>query len=583
MPKIRPLPPAVISAIAAGEIVERPAVIVKELAENALDAGASQITIEVIEGGKERIIVKDNGHGMDTDDLLLSIERHTTSKIFSAEDLHQLHTFGFRGEALASIAAVSKMTIQSRAEGSEVGYQLVINHGQQKTEKPVGMAVGTTIMVEELFRELPARRKFLKQTATELRHITQVVTQLALSHPQLGIFFTHNNQVICTLPQNQTFGERIFSLFGSEITRSFIPIADQTQSAADSSLLITGALGVPQSGRRTRAHQYLFVNQRPITDQLISHTVKEAYGSLLAAKIEPAFILSITLPADKVDVNIHPRKEMVRFLEAPELKQHLHAIIKSTLQTADLSYTYKPESDVSLWVLNDSAGPANTHPIQSQDRSASPATHEILKNLVHLWSLDESPADHILQIDKTYLCAPTKSGFLLVDQHAAHERILFEQLKEALRSADQKLITSTQLSPPQVVELSLSDSQVLVQELETLTRLGFEIEHFGRNSFKISQVPTLLADHDLRQTLQDFIDNHLEGNPTTGVDQATERTLTYLACRSAVKAGDYLTPQQRQDLLTKLSQTPNQATCPHGRPTTIIYSQYELEKMFHRR
>jgi DNA mismatch repair protein MutL len=582
MPIIRPLPPSVISAIAAGEIVERPAVIVKELVENAVDAGATQVSIKIVEGGKEKILVSDNGRGMDEEDLHLSVQRHTTSKIFTSEDLQQLHTFGFRGEALASISAVSKMTIRSRAAATENGYQLVIDHGHVQSEKPVGMPVGTMIIIEELFRDLPARKKFLKQPATELRLITQIITQLALAHPELGIFFTHNHQVIYSLPQTQTFGERILTVFGSEMTRSFLPLQAHNQSQQNSPIAISGALGIPQIGRRSRAHQYLFVNQRPITDQLISKTVKDAYGSLLAGKIEPAFILSITLPPHSVDVNIHPRKEIVRFLETDQLLEQLQTLIKATLTTTDLTYTYTGQPDSPLWVLKDSGN--SSEEIQATDRTASASTHSVLKKLVDLWLLDEKTGENILQIDKTYLCAPTKNGFLLIDQHAAHERILFEQLKEKLNSSEVFSATgTTRISPPQIIEMSLNDTQILSSQLEVLTQIGLEIEKFGRTSFKISQVPQLLADHDLRQILQDFVDDFEAGKSATGIDQATERTLTYLACRSAVKAGDYLTPQQRRELLSKLSETPNQATCPHGRPTTITYSQLDLEKMFHRR
>ncbi len=556
---IKPLSDYVIAAIAAGEVAERPAVIVKELIENAIDAEASEITISLTGAGLERIVITDNGSGMSADDLPVAIQRHTTSKITSVDDLEKVSSFGFRGEALASVGSVARLTIQTKQATAKMGYQLVVENGQIQQLEPLGIPNGTTVIVENLFESLPARRKFLKQPATELKQIVETVTATALSQPAVSFHLLNNQKTLLQLSPNQTLHERIQALFGQDISQRSIPLDFQ-----HTYFTVAGFIGQPQLARRSHQHQFLFVNQRFVTHPNIARIIKDSFGSLLEPKAEPLFILQLTLPQPLVDVNVHPRKETVKFLDENQVQEVVKKAVSQALNSQDLTYSYASES-----------------PAFVRDKTASYTTSTILKKAVNAWQLNQESSHEIIQVHNTYLLTQTDQGLLMIDQHAAHERILYEQFLAGF-STEQQAHHSTPLKTPITIELSLIDNQIVIDNLETIRQIGFEIDEFGHHSFKVSALPRLLADRDVKQLLTELIDDMHQGKAVTGLDSLAERTLAYLACRSAIKAGDYLTPNQRAELLKKLAETDSNFTCPHGRPVSVTVNLKDFEKIFKR-
>ncbi len=568
MTNIHLLSPEVISAIAAGEVIERPAVIIKELIENAIDAGATKIEIEVNDEKMRRLRVTDNGAGMSAEDLPIAIQRHTTSKISTVTDLSKILSLGFRGEALASMANVSHLTIASRQPGQEIGYQLVVAHGEIEPIQPVGLPVGTTILVTEIFDKLPARKKFLKSAAAEFKQITEYVVASALCYPELTFILIHNRKHVLNLIAT-TAKNRTAQLFGDSTFANFVPVKSAGKE-------LTGYVGTPQLARRTNQKQYLFINHRPVSPLLISPWIKESFGSLIEPRSEPGWVLFLNLPPATLDINVHPRKETVRFLETSEVKELVISAVKNALNQTDLTYQYQ-SSPHTEWQVNDV--------VQSADRTASSATESVLKKLVEPWKvITDKPV--ILQLDFTYLVTTTKQGVIIIDQHAAHERILYNQFLAALENSTKSSTQPTQtheLPEPINLTLPFTDAQLLSEHLATLQNLGFEIDEFGQQTFKISGVPRLMADRNISQLLNEIIGDLSAGKPVKGVDSVAQRTVAYLACRTAIQAGEVLTEAQRQLLFEKLAATTDSFTCPHGRPTTITFAIRDLEKLFKRR
>ncbi len=559
-----------ITAIAAGEIAERPAVIIKELVENSLDAGATLISIILENSGLDRMIVSDNGLGMTDEDLVLAVQRHTTSKISTVDELQNLQTLGFRGEALASIVSVSQVTIASRTPESEFGYELVATNTRVAAPKPLGLPLGTSITVEKLFSQVPVRKKFQKQPATELKHLTETLTALAISFPSVGFEVKHNQNLIFRVPPSQTATQRIASLFGASFSANLLEVNHEHPG-----LNVTGFIGSPQLARRTHSQQFLFVNQRLVEHPALARKVKAVFGSLLEPRSEPVFILNLTLPPSEVDVNIHPRKQTVAFADELAVLALIESATLQALSQHDLTYHYQP-LPTTADSLHDGSG------IAGQDRTASPATRQQLKQVVEPWHLSLTPNQEILQVHQTYLVMQVADGLVMIDQHAAHERILYEQFLGAFH-AQQHQQQESALEVPQIIELSPSDTQLLQAELETLNQLGFDISPFGGQSFKVCALPELLKDRDAKTVITEFIDELHQDTQLSGIDSAAQRTLAFLACRNAVKAGDYLTPDQRLELVSQLKITNTHFTCPHGRPVTVAFDLRTLEKIFKRR
>lgn len=554
MQKIFPLPQDVIAKIAAGEVIERPAYAIKELVENAIDAHATSIIIHLSESGLKKIVVIDNGDGMNSHDIRECFKPHTTSKLSSEEELHAIYTLGFRGEALSSIASISNMTIKSKTKNEVAGTQVVLQEGKVVDISSIGTPVGTSITIDNLFYPVPARKKFLKSQRTEFRHILDIVSHLALAHPDIRFVLTHNNKTIFDLPKAQDYTNRIQKFLGPAMYEHLIPI-----TYTDQYMGFTGFLAKPQIVTRTQTKQYLFVNQRRVQDKMVSQAVKEAYGNLLEATAAPVFVLFLTVPPEIVDVNVHPRKEQVRFLNKDSLFKTIKENVADTLTKNNLTFLHLD------WKVRD-----------GQTKSYA---GQLLKQLVlsdaALLTTREKNAE-IQQIHNLYLLTSTKQGLLIIDQHAAHERVLYQEfLKAYVKEKDKSEIF--ELSKPETIELSMTELEALEEQKEDLKNLGF---HFRGN--KLLTVPKLFKDWDYQKLIIEMLEDILEEKSVADVGLQENKMLAYLACRSAVKAGDPLTKDQMKKLLDQLEKTENNATCPHGRPVRIAASLQDLHRMFKR-
>lgn len=561
MAKIKHLPKEVIDLIAAGEVVERPAQVVKELIENSLDAKATKIEIELVNGGLDLISLTDDGEGMSQQDLEKSWIRHTTSKMSSKDDFEKITSLGFRGEALASIACVSNLLIQSREEYSQVGFRLEIRDGNLVSSRAVGMPVGTTVRVSELFYNFPARKKFLKKSSVELQKVINIVTKLALNNYQIDFVLRNNDKLlISTLHHEKNWKDRILSLLGSKITENLIPV-----TLGENGYQLNGYISKPQLSRKNKSRQYLFLNSRSITDDKLSKLIKNVYGSLLEPHAYPLFIFDLQVSPNKVDVNVHPQKERVEFLDETDLYFFVRSAVESSLLEHNLTYNFKETAQEKL-VL--------------RDRKTIAHTRDSLKENTELFSVKEVMGDEeIIQVDKTYLIYPTKNGLAMIDQHAAHERILFEQFKESYLRSEKN---PTKLEKPVLLELDIIDQNELSLAKEILNDLGFQLSLEEKKVF-LTHVPYLLLEHDYLSLIMEIIDSRDDNFSRQQIDSQTIRVLNFLACRNAIMSGEYLTMEERKKLIKKLDETKGAYTCPHGRPVRVAISVGELEKIFLRK
>lgn len=570
MRSIHQLPQQLISKIAAGEVIERPMYAVKELIENSLDAGADSVIVHVEDGGLKRITVIDNGVGMSVDDLQESYKPHATSKIATEEDLHKIQTLGFRGEALSSIAAISKLIISSRQKDAASGNNIVIIEGNVQKVVPIGIPAGTHITVENLFYPVPARKKFLKGHRTEFRHILETVMHFAFSHPDVRFVLTHNGKSIIDLPKAESLLVRIQSLLGNDIFANVIPVA-----FSDSYISISGFITKPQITTKTPHKQFLYINNRKIQDKGISSAIKNAYGTLLEKQAYPVFLLYLTIPHEVVDVNVHPKKEEVRFTNARQMLDTVERAVTQTLAEHDIAYNSE------TWKQELFLGDAD--PV-FKGKSTQSFAGKLLKEQQLPWklvSIVKVDPTQLMQIHNLYLLANTDSGLAIIDQHAAHERILFEQYQQAFK--EQKAQTKKYEFPkPKIIEFTPAECELLEEYNEELKRWGFEIEHFKEKSYILQRVPELLKDRDHKVLISEVLENLRIGEKQHDIDSSSTRMIAYLACRSAIKAGDSLTKAQCKDLLEQLEKTANNATCPHGRPTRVMIDLSMIDKMFKR-
>ena len=641
MSKIEILPESVANQIAAGEVVERPASVVKEWLDNAVDAQASQIKIEIEKGGIQKILVTDNGTGMDEEDVNKCCLRHGTSKIATAEDLFQIKTLGFRGEALASIAAVSKLTIRSKTLDQSSGMELKIEGGKRLSLKPVGMPQGTTVLAEALFFNLPARKKFLKTLPTELHHITDTIIDQALAHAEIGFQLFHQERSLLHYPNTvtksvdnllrnskdkisktsaalteDTMALRIKQVLGNSIFSELIPVYFDHPH-----IQISGWVSKPQISHDSRYKQYLFVNGRRINDRGLTKAVKDAFGSLLPAKIYPIFVLYLKLPFDMVDVNVHPRKEEVRFVNSGLVYNSIRKSVSHALENADLTFSgfsQTKEVDFSKDLYDLSLTPSISPLAGESDRSykrnaphdslpfqeAGWGDHSILhgrfsqsqKDFTHTinqhasrvsepilpWGSDTETMYPILQIHNLYLITQSNNGLLIVDQHAAHERVLYEKLLINFQ-AKKNLVQKQNLLIPAEFDLSINEADILRENLKILDQLGFEIKSKGKgNHFQILSVPAILSGKNLIRIITEVISDLKDEQLAKNIDDQSLRALTFLACRSAVKAGDKLSGPEARHIIEALEKTQIKYTCPHGRPVKVEISLKDLEKMFGR-
>jgi DNA mismatch repair protein MutL len=569
---IQVLAPDVASQIAAGEVVERPASVVKELIENALDAGATQITIQCLSAGKKLIEVSDNGEGIVGEELPLAIHRHATSKIRSAQDLWRIKTLGFRGEALASISSIARLTITSRTRYGEMGYRLMVEGGSEAQIKAIGAPMGTTVRVENLFFNVPARLKFLKSDPTERHRIDAVVVDYALAFPQVQFQLIQEGRLSFSSSGNGERREILASLIGVEEARQLIEV---NYEEADSR--ISGLISPPGLTRSNRREIHLFVNRRPIQDSLLTSAVLQAYHTLLMVGRYPLVWLFIEIDPEKVDVNVHPTKAEVRFANPGHLFGSLQHVVRRTLVTNSSLTAATIGSVPPIW-----QPPFDEHQsaLSEFEQAAASMSSSVTHPEAELPALNQQIPllRWIGQVANTYIIAEGPDGLYLVDQHAAHERVLFERF---LRQS-QTTIASQKLLQPALLTLKQAQADLLEEHIPILNRLGFEIVPFGLNTFQIRALPSVFAGANgalaVRATIEDFEENE------EPLKRETEKRLIARICkRIAVKAGQSLSPEEQKALLRELENCQSPRTCPHGRPTMIHLSVDLLERQFGRR
>jgi len=586
--KIKILSEEVINKIAAGEVVERPASIVKELVENSLDAGAKQITIEIRKGGKKFIQVIDDGSGMSKDDAGLALQRHATSKITKLEDLQSIRTLGFRGEALPSIAAVANLTLLTRTEDSPIGYQVRVKRNSLEILE-AGCAPGTTVTVEDLFFNVPARLKFLKADFTESNQITRVVQNFALSHPEVSFELKEDGrQIIKSLPQGQTLVERIASLYGSSIIENLIPLQYENKF-----LRVSGFVTKPKVSYSDRQHQFIFVNQRSIISRLISHAVWQGYKDFLPPSRNSGVFLSMEIEPALVDINVHPTKKEVRFVNEPTV----HTIVKETIrQSLHKEVAMAPGEEKTIYPEGSPfqkrriEEAMRDYLLKSQNWQQAISPEELFKPKKFQFPEPERRVEiegeemvPLGQIDNLYIVARTADGIVILDQHAAWERILYEELLNDFK--DQRIDSQRLLFPIQL-ELPPHNVQMLADNVDLFSRLGFEIEHFGRYSFLVKATPHIMGKEIEKQFILDLIDEisdemkRREGK-TIALEISSD-ILKIMACRAAIMAGQRLSDREMDEVVRRLNRCEFPHICPHGRPTMIKLTREELDRKFKR-
>ena len=579
---IHPLPPELISQIAAGEVVERPASVVKELVENSLDAGARAITVTVQGAGKRLIEVADDGHGIPADELPLAVARHATSKLATADDLFRIHTLGFRGEALASIASVSRFTITSRPAEADTAARLRIEGGRPLGGiEPVGAPVGTTVTVEDLFYNVPARRKFLKADATEKRRIDALLTRYALAYPMVRFRLVQDGRVALQTSGRGDRREVLAALYGPETARRMLAVDD---AAPD--LTIHGFISPPDITKSHRREIVFFVNGRPVQDTTLSAALLKAYHTLLMVGRYPLAVLFLQMPPEEVDVNVHPTKAEVRFRNPDAVFRAVRHAVRRTL----LAYTPIPDLDLPpapteprpTWLESEPSTPwAAPPPEAGQSPAAAPDTPPATSSSEPRQPTLPGQRMPLLrplgQIAATYIVAEGPDGIYLIDQHAAHERVLFERFM----AQQGEEIPSQALLQPVTVHLPPPQARLLEEQLPHLNRWGFQVEPFGPGTFRVRAVPALLADSDPAEALRALVED-FEEDETPLKNEIEARIIARVCKRVAVKGGQVLTPEAQKALLRDLEACENPRSCPHGRPTMIHISVDTLEKQFGR-
>ena len=585
---IRILPPEVAAKIAAGEVVERPASVVKELIENAIDAGATEIRIEVRQGGKRLIRVADNGCGIPSAEVELAFARHSTSKLSSVDDLAHIVTLGFRGEALASIAAVSHLTMLTRVTDEPVGSHLRLEGGNLANREGRGCPVGTIVTVENLFYNIPARLKFLRSEATERQHIDQLVTRYAMAYPQLRFSVAHESRLTFQSTGSGQLYDVLIKVYGLEVAGQMLvvssprPAEEDDPSREEQEPQVSGYVSAPTLHRANRDHLTFFVNGRWVRDRMLAYAVEQAYHTLLPVGRHPLAVLRVNLDPAELDVNVHPTKSEVKFLHS----DRVFAAVQKTVRRTLVEQAPIPEigSQPGQWAATDwerrqrLVGAGREH-LPTQLALDTQRTGELLPLMPALPVEEKLPPLRVLgQVARTYIIAEGPAGLYLIDQHAAHERILYEQF-----TAQQKQVTAQTLLEPMTLELIPDQAAIMKEQLPVLTHLGFTIESFGGNTYLVRAVPTILVGTDLRQALIGIVDELAGGRMPPLAHEREKRVIASVCKQAAIKAGQVLSDEELRELVRQLEQTAMPRTCPHGRPTMIHLSQAQLEREFGRR
>lgn len=576
---IKILSDEVASQIAAGEVVERPASAVKELVENALDAGASQIEINVRGAGKRLIEVSDDGEGIPRDELPLTVVRHATSKLESAADLFRVSTLGFRGEALSSIGSVSHLTITSRAEGSQSGGMIKVEGGDASQVKQVGMPAGTVVRVENLFYNVPARLKFLKTDRTERRHIDQVVTNYALAYPDVRFHLQHDGQTALQTSGSGDPREVLTVIYGVEIAKEMVSVL-----AEEDGLRVEGFISPPDLTRSNRREITFFVNQRPVRDIALTKALTQAYHTMLMKGRYPLAVLFLELDPAKVDVNVHPTKAEVRFHDKGEVFRGVTRAVRRAL----LAHTPLPEvggpSARQFWGgkgVEGQAGQRRVDPAwgMAGEADVDPGSSGEGEGQRQRKAPLQTPILRLVgQVARTYLIAEGPDGLYLIDQHAAHERVLFEKFLKQRRES----VPSQSLLDAVSVEFPPAAAELLEEKLALLSKLGFNVEPFGPQAFVVRAIPALLGDVPPEEALRSVVQD-LEVDETPLEEKIEEKIIARVCKRAAVKGGQVMSPEEQKALLRDLEDCDAPRTCPHGRPTMIHLSVDLLERKFGRK
>ena len=591
LPTITLLEDQVINKIAAGEVVERPASVVKELFENAIDAQSDRIEVTVERGGARRLTLTDNGHGMTRDQALLSLERHATSKIQSEADIEQITTLGFRGEALAAIASVSRFTLTTRPADQLEGTLIHIEGGKIIRCEETGCPIGTQIEISDLFYNVPARRKFLRAEQTELSHIRQTILVHALAHPTVGITLTADGRALYQLHAAGTLADRISALYQPAFLHQLRPIQFHQDD-----IQLEGYAGLPQTGRKDRTDQFIFVNGRPASAPIVYHAVNEVYHPLIGRGRFPALFLFITLPPESVDVNVHPTKKEVRFRQPQPLRDTLIQALKKALQqTIDPPEIDAQESTVPptalppqrerqqqwepLLVRPDLIGVSKPKdpPSSPPTPAKQPATSEPSLNANPPTEAPWGWCRTVGQLGGHYIVLETRDGFALMEPRAAHERVLYEKCMTAFESGS---IAQQQLLAPETIELAPADAERVRQALPLLNELGFSIDAFGSDTFLIDALPVWVQHQPIEPLLYETARALAEGGRSKAAREGLAEIIMQTACAGAVRASDSLTEKAIEKLITDLAQTEMPYTSPRGRPTLIFTSYSELERSF---
>ena len=615
MGRIRLLSETVASQVAAGEVVERPASVVKELVENSLDAGARNINIAIRRGGISLVRVIDDGCGMSRDDALLSLERHATSKIRSAADLQAIATLGFRGEALPSIASVSRFRVSTREAGAIAGTEIIVNGGKIDVVRDGGEAPGTQVEVRSLFYNLPARRKFLRSENTESRNIEHQIHLQAIGHPDIGFSLTRDERILFQLPPTATLGDRIRDLYGVELLQRLVEVT----GAASAKIQISGFIGQAGLSRQSRSQQLVFVNGRAIESNLITGGVREGYHTALMKGQYAVTFLFVEIDPAAVDVNVHPAKREVRFRDPNNVREAVVRCIQQTLEHARANWQEKFTAPIRPEPLAaDSVKTISDLTLRSEV-TATEATHRELPHLGTVAGvadpgrmqrsdivgqahrLPATPTDSATDavalqrealkaaqqqfeifgvLSKLYVLMENSNGLVLVDQHAAHERVLFEELR---RRMEQQGVPSQKLLLPQTFDVPPRDADWIEQNLSVLQKMGIGIESFGPDTFKIDSLPSFLDVSDAAQFMRKVIDDLKSTTNNASAMRLGEEMIAKTVCRHAVKANDPLRYLEVEKLIRDLLDCDLPYCCPHGRPTMIQISLAELEKKFGRK
>jgi DNA mismatch repair protein MutL len=611
---IRLLPDAVANQIAAGEVVQRPASAVKELLENAIDAGAQSIKLVLKDAGRTLLQVIDDGSGMSEIDARLSFERHATSKIQAAEDLFALRTMGFRGEALASIAAVAQVEMKTRRAEDELGIRIVIEGSEIKEQEPCAASVGTSIAVKNLFFNIPARRNFLKSDGVEFRHILEEFERIALAHPDCAFSLTHNNTEVYRL-EKAILRQRIVALYGSPYNQRLVPVQEETDI-----LRISGFIGKPEFAKKTRGEQFFFLNTRFIKNSYLHHAIQTAFEQLLPTDSYPSYFLFLDVDPRTIDVNIHPTKTEVKF----EDERAMYAIIRSAVKRALGQYNIAPSLDFEQEMSIEIPYRPSDKPIQQPSITVDPTFNpfepkvksgtavsstpkeKIPANWQDLYqnyfnpqtqteqqtqqqvihsdldeSTDERPAKNIsdpYQLHQRYILTHIKSGFLIIDQQRAHERILYERY---LRVAENHQAPSQQVLFPETVEFSMSDSGLMISLLDAINSLGFDVRPFGQQSFVVHGVPAGTEEYDAHQMLEGILETHKNSDQDIKLN-VQDSMARALARQAAIKSGRSLSIVEMRVLVDELFACLLPYHAPDGKPTVSTFGMDELDRRFKR-